>query len=83
MLVVNLVATANAAYLTGKAPFPTRRLEKAHDLLEGVQDTVRISPSRTTRLRVSSGVDDFSSKPVGIRLMRNIWRVSVGVDVGV
>ena len=37
-------------------------------------------PSRTTRLRVGPGVGDFSRNHLGIKLMRSIWRVRVGVE---
>ena len=58
---------------------PKRGLGQAHGLFEGVRDAVRFSPSRTARLRVGPGVGDFSSNPVGIKLMCSIRRVCVGV----
>ena len=57
------------------------RLGQAHGLFEVVRNTIRYSPSRTAWLRVGPVVGDFSRSRLGIKLMRSIQRVSVGVDI--
>ena len=52
-----------------------------HGHFEDVRNTIRFSPSRTAWLRVGPGVGDFSRNRLGIKLMRSIGRVRVGVDI--
>ena len=47
----------------------------------GVQDAVRLSPSRTARLSIGQGVGNFSSSSLSIKLMPSTRRVYVGVEI--
>ena len=60
---------------------PMRHLGQAHGLFEGVRNTTRFFPSRTDRLRVGPGVGDFNRNRLGIKLMRSIRRVRVGLNI--